>query len=105
LKKSDVLIIVFIQVVDLCTGGRQMFGFHLITQTDIVGFLSNLNTIYNYGPLWRDTSRIVSLGRVIFPRAKPSGKNNPSQGDNSGCIPTKRAIIVLSYRNKNQHNI
>jgi hypothetical protein len=44
-------------------------------------------TIYNYGPLCRETSRFVNLrGKLFFPRV-----------DKSGCFLTQRAVIVLLY--------
>ena len=54
-------------------------------------------TIYNYGPLCRETSRFVNLKEKLFsPRTCPRENNTP-RVDKSGCFPTQRAVIVLLY--------
>ena len=54
-------------------------------------------TLYNYGPLCREASRIVNLrGKLFFPRACPR-VSNPLRVDKSGCFPTQRGVIVLLY--------
>jgi hypothetical protein len=46
-------------------------------------------TLYNYGPLCREASRIVNLrGKLFFPRACPR-VSNPLRVDKSGCFPTQ----------------
>ena len=56
-------------------------------------------TIYNYGPLCRETSRFVNLrGKLCSPReTPPPPPPPPPRVDKSGCFPTQRAVIVLLY--------